>query len=292
MMQRRAFLKVTTAAAIGTLAAPTLLRAQSRPVIKVGLGPQQPTQADTKRVWEPIYKSVCDRAGADLQLNVANDWAGIAVAIANEQVDVAQMGPWGYVLAKANGGARPINMMLVNGNPYYKALIVGRPDLKVTTFPDGAKGLSMQMLDTGSTSGWLVPTYFLRQRGIDPRTFFGRYAEGASAAAAQMATINGQVDLATGWDTHRNTMIKNGMMKSDSNQVVWESEPLPNECVVVRKGLDQALADKLQAAFNGLSEDEKKLLPPPYTGFVSTTHQPYEVLEKMGRELGVLKVSS
>lgn len=292
MLQRRAFLKITTASAIGTLAAPTILRAQSRPVIKVGLGPQQPTQADTRRVWEPVYKIVCERAGVDLHLNVANDWAGIAVAIANEQVDVAQMGPWGYVLAKANGGARPINMMLVNGNPYYKALIVGRPDLKVASFPDGAKGLSMQMLDAGSTSGWLVPTYFLRQRGIDPKTFFGRYAEGASAAAAQMATINGQGDLATGWDTHRNTMIKNGMMKADSNQVVWESDPLPNECVVVRKGLDQALADKLQTAFNSLTEDERKLLPSPYTGFVSTTHQPYEVLEKMGRELGVLKVSS
>lgn len=292
MMQRRAFLKVTAAATAGVLAAPAALRAQTKPVIKVGLGPQQPTQADTKRVWEPIYKIVCDRAGVDLQLNVANDWAGIAVAIANQQVDVAQMGPWGYVLAKVNGGARPINMMLVNGNPYYKALVVGRPGLKVAKFPDDAKGLSMQMLDTGSTSGWLVPTYFLRQRGIEPKTFFGRYAEGASAAAAQMATINGQVDLATGWDTHRNTMIKNGMMAADANQVIWESDPLPNECVVVRKGLDQALADRLQVAFNSLTDEEKKLLPPPYTGFVSTTHQPYEVLEKMGRELGVLKASS
>lgn len=291
MLQRRAFLK-SAAAIAGTIAAPTILSAQSRPVIKVGLGPQQPTQADTKRVWEPIYKAVCDRAGADLQLTVANDWAGIAVAIANEHVDVAQMGPWGYVLAKANGGARPINMMLVNGNPYYKALIVGRPGLTVAKFPDDAKGLSMQMLDAGSTSGWLVPTYFLRTHGIDPKTYFGKYAEGASAAAAQMATINGQVDLATGWDTHRNTMIKNGMMKADSNLVIWESDPLPNEVVVVRKGLDQALADKLQAGFNALSEDEKKLLPAPYTGFVATTHQPYEVLEKMGRELGVLKASS
>jgi phosphonate transport system substrate-binding protein len=290
MMKRRTFLTLTAAAA-GTIAAPAVLRAQSKPIIKVGLGPQQPTQADTRRVWEPIYKIVCDRIGADLHLNVANDWAGIAVAIANEQVDIAQMGPWGYVLAKANGGARPINMMLVNGNPYYKALIVGRPGLTVTKFPDDAKGLSMQMLDSGSTSGWLVPTYFLRTRGIEPKSYFGRYAEGASAAAAQMATISGQVDLATGWDTHRNTMIKNGMIKADANQVIWESDPLPNECVVVRKGMDQALADKLQAAFNGLTEEEKKLLPAPYTGFISTTHQPYEVLEKMGRELGVLKVS-
>ena len=83
------------------VAAPSVVRAQAKPVIRVGLGPQQPTQADTKRVWEPIYeRSVRDKIGAQLQLQVANDWAGIATALANEQIDIAQMGPWGYVLAR------------------------------------------------------------------------------------------------------------------------------------------------------------------------------------------------
>ena len=97
------------------LASPAL--AQSRPTIRIGLGPQQPTQADTRRVWEPVYKLVCDKVGAAMELTVANDWAGIATALANEQIDVAQMGPWGYVLARVRGDARIINTMLVNGIP-------------------------------------------------------------------------------------------------------------------------------------------------------------------------------
>lgn len=275
--------------AAATLAAPAILRAQTRPLIKVGLAPSQPTQAETKKVWEPIYKIVCDRAGVDLQLTVANDWAGISIAISSGQIDMAQMGPWGYVLAKINGGVEVINMMLVDGKPYYKGLIVARPGLKIAKFPDDAKGMSMQMLDTGSTTGWMVPTHYFKSQGIEPKQFFKPYAEGASAAAAQMATINGQVDLATGWDIHRNTMIRNGLMTADANEVVWESQPLPNECIVVRQGLDPELAKKLQAAFNSLTPEELKLLPKPYTGFISTTYEPYAVLEKMGRDLGVLK---
>lgn len=286
MTSRRMFL-ITAAAA--TLAAPAVLRAQARPLIKVGLAPSQPTQAETRKVWEPIYKIVCDKVGADLQLTVANDWAGISVAISSGQIDMAQMGPWGYVLARINGGVEVINMMLVDGKPYYKGLIVAKPGLKIEKFPEDAKGMSMQMLDTGSTTGWMVPTHYFKSQGIDPKTYFKPYAEGASAAAAQMATINGQVDLATGWDIHRNTMIRNGLMKADANVVVWESAPLPNECIVVRKGLDPELAKKLQAAFNGLTPEELKLLPLPYTGFISTTYEPYAVLEKMGRDLGVLK---
>jgi phosphonate transport system substrate-binding protein len=287
MFDRRSVL----AASFGAVAMPSVLRAQARPMLKIGLGPQQPTQADTKRVWEPIYKAVCNKIGYDAQITVANDWAGIATAIANDQIDVAQMGPWGYVLAKNVAGARPINMMLIQGRPFYKAIIVARPGLIVAKFPDDARGLSMQMLDVGSTSGWLVPTHWLRARGIEPKTFFGKYAEGASAAAAQMATIGGQVDLATGWDTHRNTMIRNGTIKDDANRVVWESDPLPNEPVVVRKGLPDDVAKRLQEAFASLSASELESLPWPYSGFVPTTHQPYEVLEKMGRDLNVLKTS-
>lgn len=281
--------RLVLAAAGAVIAAPAL--AQARPTLKIGLGPQQPTQADTRRVWEPVYKAVADKVGANLELQVANDWAGIATALANEQIDVAQMGPWGYILAKVRGDARIINTMLVNGIPTYKAIIVARPGLTITAFPEDARGKSMQMLDVGSTSGWLVPTHFLRSKGIDPKTFFGRYAEGASAAAAQMATINGQVDLATGWDTHRNTMIRNGTIQPTSNTVIWESEPLPNECVVVSKSFPQDRAAALGAALAGLSDDEKKLLPWPYTGFVPATHQPYEGLEKMGRDLGAIRTS-
>lgn len=278
------------AATAALLAAPRIAAAQARSRLRIGLGPQQPTQADTRRVWEPVYRQVCDRIGVDMQLTVANDWAGIATALANRQLDVAQMGPWGYVLAKARGEAEAIAMLLIEGRPYYKAIIVARPGLEITNFPHGAASLSMQMLDPGSTSGWLVPTYWLRSQGIEPRSFFRRYAEGASAAAAQMATIQGQVDLATGWDTHRNTMIRNGLMREDSNRVIWESEPLANEPVVVRAGFDEGMARALREALEDIPEAQaRELLPVPYSGFVATDHAPYEPLERMGRAVGVLR---
>lgn len=293
MSNRRDFVTKTIPGLVlgaAALSAPAIVRANKRPVIRVGLGPQQPTQADTKRVWEPVYKMICDQIGADLELRVANDWAGISVALATQQIDVAQMGPWGYVLAKKKGEAQAIGMLTIQGRDYYKAIVVARPDLKITRFPEDAKGLSMQMLDVGSTSGWLVPTHFLKSKGIDPKNYFGKYAEGASAAAAQMATVNGQVDMATGWDTHRNTMIRNGQITETSNRVVWESQPLPNEPVVIRSGFDPEMARRLQAALAGLPADvAQKMLPWPYSGFISTDHAPYAKLETMGTDLGVLK---
>jgi phosphonate transport system substrate-binding protein len=290
-MNRRFFNRnlLTLAATLAMTSLAPVVNAEQL-VLRVGLGPQQPTAADTKRVWEPVYQAIADKIGAKLDLKVANDWAGIATALANEQIDIAQMGPWGYVLAQKNGGAKIINTMLVNGKPFYRAIIVGRADLKIKDFPKDAQGLSMQMLDVGSTSGWLVPTYTLRQLGINPKTFFGKYAEGASAAAAQMATVNGQVDLATGWDTHRDIMIKNGTIKATDNQVIWQSDPLPNEVVAVRKGMSPEMTKRLQDAFVAItSEPIAKQMPYPYTGYVAATDEPYNMLADMGYELGALK---
>jgi phosphonate transport system substrate-binding protein len=290
MLGRREVLRLAGAGAVA-LAAPAVVTAQAaRPKIRIGLGPQQPTQADTKRVWDPVFKWVCEQAGVDYTLTVANDWAGIATALANEQIDIAQMGPWGYVLAKAKGDAKVLAMLTIKGRPYYKAIVTARRDLDLLYFPEDARGLAMQFLDVGSTSGWLVPTHYLRSRGLEPKTYFGKYAEGASAAAAQMAVINGQVDLCTGWDTHRNTMIKNNLIKLDANRVVWESAPLPNEPIAARRNLDPELGQKIQTALAALPRDTAaRMMPWPYEGFVPTTHEPYEVLERMGRDVGVLR---
>lgn len=282
---------VSGVAAVVAIVAPAIVRAQTiRPKIRIGLGPQQPTQADTKRAWEPVFNWVSKKASVDYSLVVANDWAGIATALANEQIDIAQMGPWGYVLAKAKGDAQVLAMLTIKGRSYYKAQISARPGLDLLYFPEEAKGLAIQFLDVGSTSGWLVPTHYMRSLGIEPKTYFGKYAEGASAAAAQIAVVNGQIDLCTGWDTHRNTMIKNRLMKMDANRVVWESLPLPNEPVAARKNLPPEIGKRLAEAFAAFPKEEAaKSMPWPYDGFIVTTHEPYVVLEKMGRDLGVLK---
>jgi phosphonate transport system substrate-binding protein len=100
------------------------------------------------------------------------DWAGISVALANGQVDVAWMGPWGYILAHDDSGVTPIATAKYDGKPIYHAIVVCRPDLPVKVWPDDGKAKRVSFADVGSTSGWLIPTAWFRTRGIDPKQFF------------------------------------------------------------------------------------------------------------------------
>jgi phosphonate transport system substrate-binding protein len=68
----------------------------------------QPTAGDTRRAYEPFFRYLADAVGRPYELQVATDWAGIAIALANEQADCAWMGPWGFVLAQDRAGAEAL----------------------------------------------------------------------------------------------------------------------------------------------------------------------------------------
>jgi phosphonate transport system substrate-binding protein len=278
-------------AAAAALAAILLLpcSAGAAETLRFAVGPFQPTPTETKAAYEPFFRYVAGVLGAPYELAVTNDWAGIAVALANQQVDVAWMGPWGYVLARNEGGGEAVATVKYDGKPFYHAIIVARPELKIVKWPDDAKGMSISFADVGSTSGWLVPTYWFKTQGIDPRRFF-KYRDGAAHPANELAVVNGQIDLATDYDRNRDSMIERGTIPKEATKIVWTSDPLPNDPLVVRRGFDPALAKKLQRALVGITEDQAKtIMPAHYTGWVAASHDSYRMIERAGVAVGKLK---
>ena len=83
------------------------------------------------------------------------------------------MGPWGYVIANNATGCQAVATVKYDDKPIYHAIIIARPELVVGKFPDDTKGKSISFADVGSTSGWLIPTYYAKEVWkIDPKTFW------------------------------------------------------------------------------------------------------------------------
>ena len=286
-----------------------------RQIIRFGVGPLQPTPGATKEAFEPFFKWLADQLDVDYELTATDSWAGISVAMLSEQVDIAWMGPWGYVLANdasevlTSKAITAIATVKYDEKPIYYAIIVGRPGLdikpltmednpseaEVKAWFDSIKQYSISFADLGSTSGYLIPTAFFRSNGIDAKTFFAKYSEGATHAANETAVSSGQVDLATDFNRNRNTMIENGAFTADQSVIYWTSNPLPNDAIAVRSGLDEALVKKLQAALLGITPDSAKELhigtgttdkPVHYTGFVEATDTNYSTIRKAGIFIG------
>jgi len=256
------------------------------------VGPLLPTASETTKAWDPFFKHLAGKLGVEYDLVATTDWAGVAVALASNQVDLAWMGPWGYVLANDDSGAQAIATVKYDGKPIYYAIVIARPELKIEKWPEDGKGLRMAFADAGSTSGWLIPTFWFKSHGIDPKTYF-QYRDGNTHAANEVAVSSGQSDLATDFDRNRNSMIERGTIQADANKVVWTSDPLPNDAIAVRKGFDPALAQKIRDIVVAIDETEaKSILPAHYTGFVASTHDTYKLIEQAGAAVGRLKPRS
>ena len=80
--------------------------AQAADTLHFAVGPLQPTPGETKKAFDPFFKHLAEQLGVAYTLEATTDWAGIAVALASGQVDVAWMGPWGYVIAHNQGCRR------------------------------------------------------------------------------------------------------------------------------------------------------------------------------------------
>jgi len=257
--------------------------------LQIGIGPLLPTPGDTTKAWEPFFAWLCGELGVDYELTATTDWAGISVAMRNDQIDLAWMGPFGYVLANTEAGAKAIATAKYDEKPVYHAIVVSRPDLDIERWPEDGKGKSISFTDTGSTSGWLIPTNWFRERGIDPKSYF-EYSEGATHAANQVAVANGRVDLATDFDRNRNALIEAGTIKPEQSKIVWESEPLPNDAIAVRRGFDPKLEARITEAILKLTPEEAaKILPNHYTGFVPATPETYTPIRDAAVAVGVLK---
>lgn len=288
-MSRRSLLRAAAGLALVS-ATPAVVLAQTRK-LRFGVGPFLPTPEDTRRTYTPFFAYLAKELGAsDYELAVTTDWAGLAIAMGSGHLDIAWMGPWGYVLANAASDCRAIATVKYDDKPTYQAIVIARPELKIAKFPDDTRGLSISFADSGSTSGWLIPHYYAKEVWkLDPRTFW-KYTEGASHPANEIAVASAQVDLSTDYDRNRNAMITAGRIKAESSSVVWTSDPLPNDALAVARDFPADLAERAQKAIRAITPSmAATLMPPRYTGFVTATHASYAMIERAGVLLGRLK---
>ena len=286
-LRRRTFLlhgAAATAALVGC-ATPA-----SRTPLRFVTGPFRPTEAETRALWSPLAMHVGSQLRRDIEFLVRPEWPQVGEAMLRQEADVAWMGgAWRYALARSQGLGPAIATVRFAGQPTYRAIIIARRGLDAAGFPDAASGRSISFTHDTSTTGWLVPYAWLVQRGIDPRTHF-RYSAAAQHPENELKVARGEVDFATDHDNNRNAMIARGQVDAEAVPIVWTSDPVPQDPIAVRAGLDPTLTARLQDIFSAIDvvQGQAIPMPPGYNGFVRASHADYAGVMRAGELAGRL----
>lgn len=264
--------------------------------LEFGVGPYFPTPNENRQQFDPLFKELARQVNLPAKVTVTEDWIGISEALRSRTLDVAWLGPWGYVLANNNEPSiQAIATVKYKDKPTYYSVLMARADAPFDTLDEAiarskaGEKLKLSLADVGSTSGWLIPTGEFERRGIDYKEVF-EYSEGASHAAQAIAVISDQVDIASDYDRNLDVLASEGRIDKSQLKIIWQSEPLPNDPIAVRGGLPEEIQTQLQKALVNLSpEQAKELLPENYTGFVASDGSNYELIRETGKLVGKLK---
>src|SRR5258708_6834246 len=126
-----------------------------------------PTTDPSKAIREmqPLVDYLSRRTGTKVEMTVPTNYAAVVEALVNDQVDVAHLGGFTYVQASKRAGVKPLAQRDRDRN--FHSLFVTQPGSPIQSLAD-LKGHSFAFGDVNSTSGHLMPEYFMRENKLDP----------------------------------------------------------------------------------------------------------------------------
>lgn len=229
--------------------------------VNFGIISTESTQ-NLKADWQPLLDDMEKQTGMKVKAFFAPDYAGIIEGMRFNKVQVAWLGNKSAMEAvdRANGEvfAQMVNADGTQG--YYSHLVVNAesPLNNLDDVLKNGKSLSFGNGDPNSTSGFLVPGFYIfAQNKIDAKSYF-KVVRSANHETNALAAANKQIDVAV---TNSETMGKleeRQPEKFKQIKIVWTSPLIPLDPLVMHKGLPEATKTKLKNFFYNYAKTDAR----------------------------------
>lgn len=217
------------------------------------------SSADLQASFDPLIKLIEKESGSTVEFVQASDYAGVIEGLIADNVDLAFLGPFSYVVAGINGAKiTPLGAVIEEkgASPGYQSYGLAKSDnAAISGLPDFA-GKKVCFVDPGSTSGFLYPSAGLIEAGViksgaeaDISAAMTPIFAGSHDASA-LSIKSGDCDAGFAFDSMVDeTMIEKGDLKPGELKTVWKSETIAGSPFVANDSLGTEAIDKLKTIF-------------------------------------------
>ena len=285
-------------AAVAVIAAALLVAGcggGDEPALYIGGIPDQDISVLEAR-FKLLAEYLSEETGADVRYLPSQSYAALVTGWRNDEVQFAWYGGLTGVQARlAVPGSNAVAQRVTDKD--FKSVFVVAPDSGIAGFDD-LRGRTFTFGSESSTSGHLMPRFFLSEAGIDPERDFTGVAYSGSHDATWKQVEAGAVEAgalnANVWDTR----VRDGAVDRTKVEVFFTTPGYVDYHWVVRPGLDDVygggftkrLVDailKLDAANGG--RDQEIMDAFQAERFIPTTNENYRPIETIARSLELIK---
>lgn len=215
-----------------------------------------------KQDWQPILEDMAKKTGLKVNAFFSSDYAGIIEGMRFNKVHVAWFGNKSAMEAVDRANAEVFAQMVnADGSQGYKSVLLVHRDSPIKSLEDmlkNAKSLSFGNGDPNSTSGFLVPSYYVfAMNNVDPKSIF-KVVRSANHETNALAVANKQVDVATNNTENLEKIQERFPDKFNEMRVIWTSPLIPLDPLVMRRDIPEATKAKIKAFFYAYGQGGQK----------------------------------
>ncbi len=269
-----------------------------KPVFKIGAIPDQDATQLNKNM-ESMAKYLSEQTGLDVQFVPSVDYAALVTAFERGEMQLAWFGGLTGVQARAVAeGSDAIAQRPIDAK--FKSVFICKKDMNIDKLED-VKGKTFTFGSESSTSGSLMPRYFLTKAGINPESdlngkpnYSGSHDKTiklVESGAFETGALNISV-----WEkaVKENTVDLNKVKVFYTTPEYYDYHWTINKPENIDKLYGEGTKDKVKEVIlsmnlenGGLQEEVLKFFQTDK--FVETKNENYKAIEEVGKALGMVK---
>ncbi|MBI5069148.1 MAG: putative selenate ABC transporter substrate-binding protein [Deltaproteobacteria bacterium] len=264
--------------------------ASAAPVLRVSAIPDEaPTELIRK--FRPLGEYLQKQLGMEVKFVPVTDYPGTVEGLAAGHLDLVWYGGFTFVQARRRTGSA-VPLVQREEDARFHSRFIARAGSGIQRLQD-LRGKTVAFGSPSSTSGHLMPRYFLLQAGLDPEKDFAKVAFSGAHDATAKWVESGKVDAGAVNESVWNKLVEE--KKIDPAKVIsFHTTPdFFDYNWTVRGDLDPRVAEKIRAAFLALdaaNPEHRAILDLQRTRrFIPTRVENYAMIEQAARSADLLK---
>ncbi|AFY37590.1 phosphonate ABC transporter, periplasmic phosphonate binding protein [[Leptolyngbya] sp. PCC 7376] len=242
--------------------------------------------------WQPFLADLTEALGIPVKPFFALQYSSLIEAMRSGVIQIAWFGGKTYIEAATVADARAFALTVSDkGSRGYYAHLIARGDRLWLQAAQGespssylleqGKDLTFAFNDVNSTSGYLVPMYYLfSQNGIDPLTHFQEVSFLGNHEATALAIAEQKIDVATNNSEALQRFANRYPEEDKTIRIIWTSPFIPADPIAYDDKLPDDLKEKIRNFFYGY-DDQAILQSLNWSGFDAATDADWHPIREL-----------
>jgi phosphonate transport system substrate-binding protein len=253
-----------------------------------------PDEAPTEliRKFKPLAAYLAKEIGMPVKFIPIINYVATVEALAAGKVDLVWYGGFTHVQARIRTKGNAVPLVMRHRDLKFKSKFITATNSGINNLKD-LKGKMFAFGSVSSTSGHLMPRYFLKRAGIVPEKDFAKFSFSGSHDATAKWVEAGKVKAGAMNEAVWNKLVKSGKVNTKKVRVFYTTPGYVDYNWTARADLPREVLSKIASAFlklNHANPEHRKILSLQRAeGYVLAFESDFKGIESAARAAGLLK---